>query len=101
MQKKTLCDKICKEVINAEFLQCVVDVDIPTEKEYIETREKYKTIFPLGFWLKPEADSKRVDKLKCVEANEIKSMEITLISSIVPQITVDIEKVKELSKKHA
>ena len=99
--KKTLCDKICKEVINAEFLQCVVDVDIPTEKEYIETREKYKTIFPLGFWLKPEADSKRVDKLKCVEANEIKSMEITLISSIVPQITVDIEKVKELSKKHA
>ena len=51
--------------------------------------------------LKPEADSKRVDKLKCVEANEIKSMEITLISSIVPQITVDIEKVKELSKKHA
>ena len=33
--------------------------------------------------------------------NEIKSMEITLISSIVPQITVDIEKVKELSKKHA
>ena len=99
--KKTLCDKICKEVINAEFLQCVVDVDIPTEKEYIETREKYKTIFPLGFLLKPEADSKRVDKLKCVEANEIKSMEITLISSIVPQITVDIEKVKELSKKHA
>ena len=99
--KKTLCDKICKEVINAEFLQCVVDVDIPTEKEYIETREKYKTIFPLGFWLKPEADSKRVDKLKCVEANEIKSMEITLISSIVPQITVDFEKVKELSKKHA
>ena len=99
--KKTLCDKICKEVINAEFLQCVVDVDIPTEKEYIETREKYKTIFPLDFWLKPEADSKRVDKLKCVEANEIKSMEITLISSIVPQITVDIEKVKELSKKHA
>ena len=99
--KKTLCDRICKEVINAEFLQCVVDVDIPTEKEYIETREKYKTIFPLDFWLKPEADSKRVDKLKCVEANEIKSMEITLISSIVPQITVDIEKVKELSKKHA
>ena len=72
--KKTLCDRICKEVINAEFLQCVVDVDIPTEKEYIETREKYKTIFPLDFWLKPEADSKRVDKLKCVEANEIKSM---------------------------
>ncbi len=99
--KKTLCDRICKEVINAEFLQCVVDVDIPTEKEYIEMREKYKTIFPLDFWLKPEADSKRVDKLKCVEANEIKSMEITLISSIVPQITVDIEKVKELSKKHA
>ena len=99
--KKTLCDRICKEVINAESLQCVVDVDIPTEKEYIETREKYKTIFPLDFWLKPEADSKRVDKLKCVEANEIKSMEITLISSIVPQITVDIEKVKELSKKHA
>ena len=99
--KKTLCDRICKEVINAEFLQCVVDVDIPTEKEYIETRGKYKTIFPLDFWLKPEADSKRVDKFKCVEANEIKSMEITLISSIVPQITVDIEKVKELSKKHA
>ena len=99
--KKTLCDRICKEVVNTEFLPCVVDVDIPTEKEYIEMREKYKTIFPLDFWLKPEADSKRVDKLKCVEANEIKSMEITLISSIVPQITVDIEKVKELSKKHA
>ena len=99
--KKTLCDRICKEVINAEFLQCVVDVDILTEKEYIETRGKYKTIFPLDFWLKPEADSKRVDKFKCVEANEIKSMEITLISSIVPQITVDIKKVKELSKKHA
>ncbi len=99
--KKTLCDRICKEVINAEFLQCVVDADIPTEKEYIETRGKYKTIFPLDFWLKPEVDSKRVDKFKCVEANEIKSMEITLISSIVPQITVDIEKVKELSKKHA
>ncbi len=39
-------------------------LNIPTEKEYLETREKYKPIFRLDFWLKPEADSKQDRHIK-------------------------------------
>ena len=99
--KKTLNDGIHKYIVNAEFLQCVVDINIPTEKEFLEMNIKYKPIFPFDFWLKPEVESKQNDILKCVVANEITTSSIVAKRSIVPQITVDIEKVKELRKKHA
>ena len=99
--KKTLNDGIHKYIVNAEFLQCVVDINIPTKKEFLEMNIKYKPIFPFDFWLKPEVESKQNDILKCVVANEITTSSIVAKRSIVPQITVDIEKVKELSKKHA
>ena len=99
--KKTLNDGIHKYIVNAEFLQCVVDINIPTKKEFLEMNIKYKPIFPFDFWLKPEVESKQNDILKCVVANEITTSSIVAKRSIVPQITVDIEKVKELRKKHA
>jgi len=99
--KKTLNDGIHKYIVNAEFLQCVVDINIPTKKEFLEMNIKYKPIFPFDFWLKPEVESKQNDILKCVVANEITTSSIVAKRSIVPQITVDIEKVKELRKTHA
>ena len=99
--KKTLNDGIHKYIVNAEFLQCVVDINIPTKKEFLAMNIKYKPIFPFDFWLKPEVESKQNDILKCVVANEITTSSIVAKRSIVPQITVDIEKVKELRKTHA
>lgn len=32
--KKTLNDGIHKYIVNAEFLQCVVDINIPTKKNF-------------------------------------------------------------------